>query len=114
MSIRCGSDRPNRHNTNVSSGRGLSNEATSFGQSSRDPDAWTTGPARAPTRGPIGDHPEPSQLPPVTGNRCAYVARQVAVRTKCWLWATGPEQAATVRLLTGCPSQTLGAQGPGG
>ncbi len=54
-----------------------------------------------------GDGDAATWLPPATGIRCAYVARQVAVKTKYRLWATPPEQAATARLLTGCPGQTL-------
>jgi len=54
-----------------------------------------------------GDGDSATWLPPATGIRCAYVARQVAVKTKYRLWATAPEQAATARLLTGCPGQTL-------
>jgi len=54
-----------------------------------------------------GDGDSATWLPPATRNRCAYVARQVAVKTKYRLWATPPEQAATARLLTGCPGQTL-------
>ncbi len=54
-----------------------------------------------------GDGDSATWLPPATGIRCAYVARQVAVKTKYRLWATAPERAATARLLTGCPGQTL-------
>ncbi len=54
-----------------------------------------------------GDGDSATWLPPATGIRCAYVARQVAVKTKYRLWATPPERAATARLLTGCPGQTL-------
>jgi len=45
-------------------------------------------------------------LPPATGIRCAYVARQVAVKAKYGLWVIPPEQAATTRILTGCPGQS--------
>ncbi len=54
-----------------------------------------------------GDGDSATWLPPAAGIRCAYVARQVAVKTKYRLWATAPEQAATARLLTGCAGQTL-------
>ncbi len=57
-----------------------------------------------------GDGDSATWLPPTTGIRCAHVARQVAVKTKYQLWATAPEQAATARLLTGCPGQTLPTQ----
>jgi len=44
-----------------------------------------------------GDGDSATWLPPATAIRCAYVARQVAVKTKYRLWATPPEQAATAR-----------------
>lgn len=50
-------------------------------------------------------------LPPATAIRCAYVARQVAVKAKYGLWVTPPEQAATTRILTSCPAQALPTSG---
>lgn len=41
-------------------------------------------------------------LPPNKGFRCAYVARQVQVKTKYGLWVTPPEKAAIERVLSGC------------
>lgn len=41
-------------------------------------------------------------LPPNTGYRCAYAARQVAVKTKYDLWVTPPERSALQRLLSAC------------
>lgn len=41
-------------------------------------------------------------LPPATGFRCEYAARQVAVKTKYGLWVTAAEGAALKRVLGGC------------
>ncbi len=41
-------------------------------------------------------------LPPATGYRCAYVARQVAVKARYRLAVTPAERAAMVRVLTTC------------
>jgi hypothetical protein len=41
--------------------------------------------------------------------RCAYVARQVAVKKKYGLWVTAPERAAIARILSTCPNQPLPA-----
>ena len=46
-----------------------------------------------------------SWLPPNKAYRCAYVARQVAVKAKYGLWVTSPERDAMARILTGCPAQ---------
>lgn len=46
-------------------------------------------------------------LPPNKSYRCAYVARQVAVKTKYGLWVSAPEAEAMERILSKCPSQTL-------
>jgi hypothetical protein len=51
-------------------------------------------------------------LPPQTSYRCAYVARQVAVKAKYRLWATAAERDAMVRVLTPCPNQPLPTAGP--
>ncbi|MDQ1288593.1 MAG: hypothetical protein QG622_2159, partial [Actinomycetota bacterium] len=42
-------------------------------------------------------------LPPNRGYRCAYVARQVAVKAKYGLWVTSAEKAAISEVLTTCP-----------
>jgi hypothetical protein len=48
-----------------------------------------------------------SWLPPNTAYRCAFVARQVAVKAKYGLWVTAAEKAAISRVLTRCPSYPL-------
>jgi len=54
-----------------------------------------------------GDGDAATWLPPNKGERCAYVARQVAVKTAYALWVTPAEQQATTRILGGCPDQAL-------
>lgn len=46
-------------------------------------------------------------LPPLKSYRCAFVARQVAVKAKYGLWLTRPEQDAILRVLKPCPNQVL-------
>lgn len=46
-------------------------------------------------------------LPSYKPFRCAYVARQVAVKTKYGLWMTQPELDAVLRVLKTCPDQAL-------
>ena len=46
-------------------------------------------------------------LPRNKSFRCAYVARQVAVKVKYNLWVTEPEAAAAERILSSCPSEPL-------
>jgi hypothetical protein len=46
-------------------------------------------------------------LPPAKNYRCAYVARQVAVKTRYKLWVTAAEHDAIARILTSCPGQPL-------
>ncbi|WP_328913847.1 MULTISPECIES: HNH endonuclease family protein [unclassified Streptomyces] len=48
-------------------------------------------------------------LPPNTGYRCAYVARQVAVKKKYGLWVSSGEKAAMRTVLTTCPKEALPA-----
>lgn len=48
-----------------------------------------------------------SWLPPFKPYRCAYVARQEAVKTKYNLWMTLAEKEAIKRILSKCPSQPL-------
>jgi len=50
-------------------------------------------------------------LPPNKSFRCAYVARQVAVKRKYQLWVTPSEAAAVGRVLSRCPGKNL--PGPG-
>ena len=49
-----------------------------------------------------GDGDAATWLPPNRSYRCAYVARQVAVKAKYRLWVTAAERDAMVRVLTGC------------
>ena len=46
-------------------------------------------------------------LPPNKSYRCAYVARQIAVKARYDLWVTRPEKDAMTRVLTSCPSEPL-------
>jgi Protein of unknown function (DUF1524) len=50
-----------------------------------------------------------SWLPPASGYRCTYVARQVAVKATYRLWVTPAEKAAIARVLATCPGQPLPA-----
>jgi hypothetical protein len=98
-------------------------------------DAWQKG-ARALTReqrtafandplnllavdGPLnaakGDADAATWLPPAAGYRCAYVARQVAVKARHGLWVTPAERDAIARVLARCPGEPLpaGAGDPG-
>jgi len=90
-------------------------------------DAWQTGAAQltAPERrlfandplnlvatiGTInqakGDGDAATWLPPATGFRCRYVARQVAVKARHRLWVTAAERDAIARVLGGCPGEPL-------
>jgi hypothetical protein len=45
-------------------------------------------------------------LPPLKSFRCAYVARQIAVKAKYSLWVTSPEKSAMVGILAKCPGLT--------
>lgn len=46
-------------------------------------------------------------LPPLKSYRCAFVARQVAVKAKYGLWVTKAEKAAIEKILIGCPKQLV-------
>jgi hypothetical protein len=46
-------------------------------------------------------------LPSNKRYRCAYVARQVAVKQTYHLWVTGPERDAIARVLRACPDETV-------
>jgi hypothetical protein len=46
-------------------------------------------------------------LPPNRAFRCAYVARQVAVKAKYGLWVTAAERDAIARVLNSCPGEPL-------
>jgi hypothetical protein len=54
-----------------------------------------------------GDGDAATWLPPSRGFRCAYVARQVAVKAKYGLWVTAAERDAIAGILTGCPGEPL-------
>ncbi len=54
-----------------------------------------------------GDGDAATWLPPNKTFRCAYVARQVAVKKKYELALTAPEKAAITRILSTCPNQPL-------
>jgi len=60
-----------------------------------------------PTNGSKSDSDAASWLPPNKAFRCAYVARQVAVKLKYKLWVTKAEKAAISGVLLKCPSQKL-------
>jgi hypothetical protein len=50
-------------------------------------------------------------LPPYKGYRCAYVARQVAVKARYRLWVTPAERDAIARVLASCPGQAPPREG---
>ncbi len=54
-----------------------------------------------------GDGDAATWLPPKKSYRCAYVARQVAVKAKYGLWLTAPEKAAIVKIISTCPKQLV-------
>ncbi len=60
-----------------------------------------------PTNGQKSDSDAASWLPPNRGFRCAYVARQVAVKAKYKLWVTSAEKTAIANVLRACPNQQL-------
>ncbi len=54
-----------------------------------------------------GDSDAASWLPSNKDYRCAYVARQIAVKIKYHLWVTAAEYQMMAKTLTNCPDQTL-------
>ncbi|MGV8845182.1 HNH endonuclease family protein [Tessaracoccus sp.] len=54
-----------------------------------------------------GDGDAATWLPSNKAYRCAYVARQVAVKTRYGLWVTQAEHDAISRVLSQCPGQGL-------
>lgn len=54
-----------------------------------------------------GDGDASAWLPANRAYRCAYVARQVAVKARYSLWVTGPEKKAMTVVLATCPGQAL-------
>lgn len=62
-----------------------------------------------PTNEAKGDADAASWLPPNKQYRCAYVARQVAVKAEYGLWLTQAEHDAIARVLSTCAGQTVPA-----
>jgi hypothetical protein len=60
-----------------------------------------------PTNSAKGDGDAATWLPPNKSFRCAYVARQVAVKAKYKLWVTAAEKAAILGVLVKCPKQPV-------
>jgi hypothetical protein len=60
-----------------------------------------------PTNQAKRDADAASWLPPNKAFRCAYVARQVAVKHEYRLWVTAAEQVAMERVLARCPTLPL-------
>ncbi len=60
-----------------------------------------------PTNASKGDSDASAWLPPNKAYRCAYVARQVAVKLKYKLWVIEAEKSAIKRVLTACPTEKL-------
>lgn len=58
-----------------------------------------------------GDGDAATWLPPKRSFRCAYVARQVAVKKRYELWVTAAERDAVRRVLAACPDQPLPTAG---
>lgn len=54
-----------------------------------------------------GDGDAATWLPPNKAYRCAYVARQIAVKKKYSLWVTRSEYDAMAKVLSSCPEQQL-------
>ncbi|MEO5835033.1 MAG: HNH endonuclease family protein [Nakamurella sp.] len=60
-----------------------------------------------------GDGDAATWLPPNRTYRCAYVARQVAVKVEYQAWVTPAERAAIVVVLADCPTEPLLVAGAG-
>jgi hypothetical protein len=60
-----------------------------------------------PTNSAKGDGDAATWLPPNKSYRCAYVARQVAVKAKYKLWVTSAEKSAIQGILAKCPKQPI-------
>jgi hypothetical protein len=59
-----------------------------------------------------GDSDAATWLPPRRSYRCAYVARQVAVKLEYGLWMTAAERDAIGSVLGGCPDEPLPGSPP--
>ena len=62
-----------------------------------------------PLNGQKSDGDAATWLPPNRGFRCAYVARQVAVKAKFAVWVTAAEGEAMRTVLTTCPAEPVPA-----
>lgn len=60
-----------------------------------------------PTNTSKGDSDASAWLPPNKAYRCAYVARQVAVKLKYKIWVIEAEKTAIKRVLSACPTEKL-------
>lgn len=60
-----------------------------------------------PINGQKSDSDAASWLPPNKSYRCAYVARQIAVKYKYKLWVVQAEKDAMKRVLSSCPGQKI-------
>lgn len=60
-----------------------------------------------PANSQKSDSDAASWLPPNRGFRCAFVARQIAVKGKYALWVTQAEHDSMTRVLSSCPRQRL-------
>ncbi len=60
-----------------------------------------------PTNSSKGDSDAASWLPPNKSYRCAYVARQIAVKAKYKLWVTSAEKSAMAKVLSLCPGALI-------
>jgi hypothetical protein len=65
-----------------------------------------------PTNSAKGDGDAATWLPPNKAFRCAYVARQVAVKARYGLWMTAAEKEASARTLSSCPGEPAPAAPP--
>jgi hypothetical protein len=63
-----------------------------------------------PTNARKGDGDTATWLPPMKSYRCAFVARQVAVKARWRLWVTPAEHDAMARVLARCPGQRVPAR----
>jgi hypothetical protein len=60
-----------------------------------------------PTNSSKSDSDASAWLPPNKSYRCAYVARQIAVKLKYKIWVIQAEKTAMQRVLESCPTQKL-------
>ena len=60
-----------------------------------------------PTNSSKSDSDASAWLPPNKSYRCAYVARQIAVKLKYKIWVIQAEKSAMQRVLQSCPTQKL-------